>query len=47
MSQTLIAITGIIYLVVGVEQGFKGNTGMALMFCAYALANVGIWLQAG
>lgn len=46
MSGWLIVFTGCIYLAVGVEQYTKGNMGMAIMFCAYALANVGIWMQA-
>ena len=46
MSTWLIVLTGYIYLAVGVEQYINGNMGMALMFAAYALANVGIWMQA-
>lgn len=46
MSSWLIALTGCIYLAVAVEQLVKGNMGMAVMFAAYALSNVGIWMQA-
>ena len=43
MSGTLIAITGAIYLYVGLEQLWKGNTPMAITYVAYAVANVGLY----
>jgi hypothetical protein len=46
MSSTLIAITGIIYLYVAAEMLARGNIPMAITYCAYSLANVGLWMIA-
>lgn len=43
MSGWLIAITGIIYAYVAVEQGLKGNSGMAIAYAGYAAANIGLY----
>jgi hypothetical protein len=43
MSGPLIAITGLIYAYVALEQGLKGNMGMCLAYAGYAFANVGLW----
>ncbi len=43
MSGWLIALTGLIYAYVALEQGLKGNTGMAIAYAGYAFANVGLW----
>jgi hypothetical protein len=43
MSGPLIAITGLIYAYVAIEQGLKGNMGMCLAYAGYAFANVGLW----
>ena len=43
MSSWLIAITGIIYAYVAIEQGFKGNSGMAIAYAGYAAANIGLY----
>ena len=45
MSQTLVVITGCIYLWIAVEQTMKGSWGTAVMFFGYATANVGVYLQ--
>lgn len=42
MSVPLVAITGLIYLYVAIEQTYKGNMPMAVTYFAYALANVGL-----
>lgn len=48
MSGGLIAITGLIYFGIFVEQAFKyQNTQMALVYFGYALANVGMYYMAG
>lgn len=44
MSGWLIIVTGLIYLYVGAEQGFKGNIGVSLMYVSYAMANVGLYM---
>jgi hypothetical protein len=45
MSKPLIVLTGLIYLYVGCEQLWKGNTGMCIAYFAYSLANVGLWME--
>ena len=46
MSAWLIALTGVIYLYVAVEQGCKGNIGMLITYIGYSFANVGLYLLA-
>lgn len=46
MSGWLIAITGLIYAYVAIEQGFKGNVGLAIAYTGYAFANIGLYLLA-
>jgi hypothetical protein len=44
VSGWLIVLTGIIYAYISIEQGFKGNFPMALVYAGYAFANVGLYL---
>jgi len=44
MSGWLVILTGAIYAYIAVEQGFKGNTAMAVVYSGYAFSNVGLWL---
>lgn len=44
MSSWLIIFTGVIYVYIAAEQGFKGNTGMAMAYAGYAFSNVGMFL---
>lgn len=46
MSAWLIAFTGVIYLYVALEQGYKGNNGMFIAYIGYAFANVGLYMLA-
>jgi len=46
MSGTLIAITGVIYLWVAVEQMMKGNVPMFICYLGYAFANIGLYFMA-
>ena len=46
MSAWLIIVTGLIYLYIGIEQGFKGNTAMAVVYTGYAFSNVGLYILA-
>lgn len=42
MSNTLIAVVTIIYLLVALSFYLEGKTGMAITFGGYSLANIGI-----
>lgn len=46
MSAWLIALTGIIYIYVAIEQGMKGNIGMLITYLGYASANIGLYMLA-
>jgi len=46
MSSTLIALVGVIYAYVGVEQFFRGNLGISICYLAYAVAQVGWYILA-
>jgi hypothetical protein len=46
MSSWLIIVTGLIYTYISVEQGYKGNIGMAICYAGYAFGNVGLYLMA-
>lgn len=46
MSAPLIALVGVIYAYVGVEQYFKGNMGISICYLAYAVAQVGWYILA-
>jgi hypothetical protein len=45
MSGWLVILTGAIYAYIAIEQGFKGNTAMAVVYSGYAFSNVGLWLS--
>ena len=44
MSGHLIAITGVIYTYVFVDQFIKGNTAMGIAYLGYAFSNIGLFL---
>jgi hypothetical protein len=46
MSAWLIILTGAIYAYVALEQGMKGNIGMAIIYAGYAFSNIGLFLLA-
>lgn len=46
MSGWLIALTGLIYAAVAVEQVVKGNWPMAITYLCYAGANIGLYMLA-
>lgn len=46
MSHTLIALIGLAYVCIAVEQYAKQDMGVAIMFAGYALAQWGVYLQA-
>lgn len=46
MSSPLILCVGAVYLFVAVDQARKGDTGMAIAWAGYAIANVGLAMSA-
>jgi hypothetical protein len=46
MSAALIAAVGIVYAVIAADLYRSGQPGLALAFAGYALANVGLWMEA-
>jgi hypothetical protein len=46
MSGWLIIVTALIYTYIGIEQGFKGNVPMAVVYSGYAFSNVGLYILA-
>ena len=46
MSAPLILAVGAVYLFVAWDQCVKGNTGMAIAWAGYAIANVGLAMAA-
>jgi len=42
MSSWLIIVTGVIYGYIAVEQGFKGNMPMAVVYGGYSVSNFGL-----
>ena len=46
MSGPLIALTGLIYLYVSVDQFRRGNAGMGVAYLGYAFSNVGLYVLA-
>jgi hypothetical protein len=46
MSSPLILVVGLVYLAVAIDQWRKGDSGMAIAWLGYALANVGLAMSA-
>ena len=44
MSSWLIILTGLIYAYIALEQSFKGNIPMAVVYSGYAFSNVGLYI---
>ena len=44
MSGILLIIVGILYVMTGISYYIEGNTGLAIAFLAYSLANYGLYL---
>jgi hypothetical protein len=45
-SKALIGAIGLAYLWIAVRQYMADNEGVAVMFVGYAIAQVGVWMQA-
>lgn len=46
MSAWMIVVTGLMYLYIGIEQGIKSNFALSIMYGAYAVANIGLYMMA-
>lgn len=46
MSGWLIALTGLIYAWISVDQFAKNNPAMGTAYAGYAFANAGLWMLA-
>ncbi len=46
MSAALIAAVGVVYAVIAIDLYRSGQPGLALAFAGYAVANVGLYLEA-
>lgn len=46
MSGPIILVVGGVYLYVGVEKLYRGETGLGIAFLGYAFSNVGLFLAA-
>jgi hypothetical protein len=44
MSVWLVAVTGLIYAYIALEQGLKGNAAMSVVYAGYAFSNIGLGL---
>jgi len=45
MSNYLIILVGIIYTYIGIDFFLKNQIGLGITFLAYALANLGLYLE--
>ena len=43
-SHFIVAIVGVGYLTVGIEQWLRGNTGPAIMWVGYAFSQIGLFM---
>lgn len=46
MSSTTILLVGVVYLYVGADKLYRGDTGLGIAFLGYAFSNVGLYLAA-
>ncbi len=46
MSAWLIAVCGVIYAGVAVDQALRGNASMTIVYSGYAFSNIGLYFLA-
>lgn len=46
MSSPLILLVMCIYVLVGIDHGVRRDVGGCIMWLAYGLANLGLWMNA-
>lgn len=45
LDKLIVAMTGMGYLLVGISQLKKGSIPNAILWCGYAFAQIGLWLN--
>jgi hypothetical protein len=45
VEHLIVGATGVGYLIVGTLQWFKGEVSNGLLWCGYAIAQVGLWMN--
>lgn len=43
-SHLIVAVVGVGYLIVGIQQWTKGNTGPAIMWIGYSFSQIGLFM---
>jgi len=43
-SHLIVAVVGVGYLFVGIQQWMKGNTGPAIMWIGYSFSQIGLYM---
>jgi hypothetical protein len=43
MSSHLIAVVGVIYAVISIDQFMRSSPEMGIVYAGYAFSNVGLW----
>jgi hypothetical protein len=46
MSSWLILLTGAIYAYISLEQAYKRNYGMTIVYAGYSFSNIGLYMLA-
>jgi TM2 domain-containing membrane protein YozV len=46
MSSNIILIIGCVYLYVGLDKLYRGDSGLGIAFLGYAFSNVGLFMAA-
>ena len=44
VSHLIVGVVGVGYLVVGIQQWMKGNTGPAIMWIGYSFSQIGLFM---
>ena len=45
ISHAIVALTGIGYAIVGIQQGYKGNISGLIVWAGYAFAQIGLYMS--
>lgn len=45
ISHAIVALTGVGYAIVGIQQGFKGNMSGLIVWTGYAFSQIGLYMS--